>query len=161
MRRQPRSRIHGNNVTLWNVTSDEEIVNEQEEVETSTLDDVPLRKRFFYVGTPKRIQEITEEERFLQKDEIQVPAVMQLDRILKSEKTMRSFNPAALPRNSFLTQPDNYSRHRGIGGPTRVSYDVTSLQKKDGANSMRWPQKPLTNQPRACISRDPEDVPHL
>ncbi|XP_077341088.1 uncharacterized protein C11orf97 homolog isoform X4 [Lithobates pipiens] len=135
MRRQPRSRIHGGNVTLWNVTSDEEI-NEQEEAElTSTLEGIPFRKHFFYVGTPKRIQEITKEERFLQNDEVQVPPVMQLDRILQSEKNMRSFNPAVLPRNSFLTQPDNYSRHRGIKGPPRVSNN--SSQKEEFRRSSK------------------------
>ncbi|KAM9319809.1 uncharacterized protein PAF06_004233 [Gastrophryne carolinensis] len=159
MRRQPRSSLRGGDVTMWNVTSDEEVINEHEEPEsTYSLEDVPFRKHLFFVGTPKRIQEITKEEKFLQTEDIQLPAALQLDRILHSKKIPRSSNPE--PRNSFLTPPSNYSRHQGTKGPPRDSNNNSKLKIKDGGSSTRWPQKTLTNQPKVCLSRDPEDVPH-
>ncbi|XP_056417473.1 uncharacterized protein C11orf97 homolog isoform X3 [Hyla sarda] len=115
MKRQPRSRIHGGDVGLWNVTSDEEVANECQEPDLiSSLEDIPVRKHFFYVGTPKRIQELAEEEKFFVKNEIKVPSAIQLDKILKAEKNIQTCDTTAPSRNSFLTQPKHYSRHKGI-----------------------------------------------
>ncbi|XP_063813067.1 uncharacterized protein LOC135050525 isoform X2 [Pseudophryne corroboree] len=206
MKRQPRSSIRGGDVALWNVTSDEEAANECVEPEwTSSLGDRPLRKHFFYVGTPKRIQQITEEERFFQKDEIQVPSAgstlqrcrdqrlfftspvklwqkdkedpgkdnpntvcsrtttqgdaMQLDKIFQIENNVRPFHQTALPRNSFLTKPDHYSRHRGMRGYPSVSNNINTMHKiNDGASNKRWPPKALTTQPQPCLSRGSEDA---
>ncbi|KAM3934883.1 uncharacterized protein RB166_002283 [Leptodactylus fuscus] len=161
MKRQPRSRIHGGNVKLWNVTSDEEVANEfQEEPDvTSSLEDLPVRRHFFYVGTPKRIQELTEEERFFEKEEIKVPSAIQLDKILKAEKNIQTCGSAAQLRNSFLTQPSHYSRYQGKRGYPSVSSASTMRPVTDGASSKRWLPKPLTTKPKPCLSRDTEDVP--
>ncbi|XP_073525847.1 uncharacterized protein C11orf97 homolog isoform X4 [Phyllobates terribilis] len=76
MKRQPRSRIHGGDVGLWNVTSDEEVDDGCQEHELiSSMGDPTVRKHFFYVGTPKRVQQLTQEERFFEKEEIKVPSV--------------------------------------------------------------------------------------
>ncbi|KAG8584585.1 hypothetical protein GDO81_004677 [Engystomops pustulosus] len=158
MKRQPRSRILGGNVSLWNVTSDEEVANECHEPDmTSSLEDLPVRRHFFYVGTPKRIQELTEEERFFEKEEIKLPSAIQMDKILKTEKTFQT--PAAQYRNSYLTQPSHYSRHKGVRGYPSVSNNSTIHKMTDGASSKRWLPKPLTTKPKPYLSRDAEDVP--
>ncbi|XP_056417474.1 uncharacterized protein C11orf97 homolog isoform X4 [Hyla sarda] len=160
MKRQPRSRIHGGDVGLWNVTSDEEVANECQEPDLiSSLEDIPVRKHFFYVGTPKRIQELAEEEKFFVKNEIKVPSAIQLDKILKAEKNIQTCDTTAPSRNSFLTQPKHYSRHKGIRGYPSVSHNSTMHKVTDGASSKRWLPKLLTTQPKPCLSRDAEDVP--
>ncbi|KAM8977662.1 uncharacterized protein C11orf97 homolog [Pelodytes ibericus] len=128
MKRQPRSSGRGGNVALWRLaTEDEAATNGWEEQEfASPVGSRPHRKNFFYVGTPKRIQQITEEERFLQKDEIQVtpalPGIALEDiRQTGTNMQMRPVNPIPLARNSFLTQPEHYSRHRGTGVLPRQS----------------------------------------
>ncbi|XP_073525841.1 uncharacterized protein C11orf97 homolog isoform X2 [Phyllobates terribilis] len=156
MKRQPRSRIHGGDVGLWNVTSDEEVDDGCQEHELiSSMGDPTVRKHFFYVGTPKRVQQLTQEERFFEKEEIKVPSV-QMDKILKVEKNVQIYGSVAPYRNSFLTQPGHYSRHKVYPS---VSNSSTMHKITDGASSKKWLPKPLTSQPKPYLSRDAEDVP--
>ncbi|KAM4047431.1 uncharacterized protein C11orf97 homolog [Anomaloglossus baeobatrachus] len=157
MKRQPPSRIHGGNVGLWNVTLDEDVAHQCQEHEvTSSIGDLPVRKHFFYVGTPKRVQQLTEEDRFFEKEEIKVPSAVQMDKILKVEKNIQPYGSAAPYRNSFLTQPSHYSRHKVYPS---VSNNSAKHKMTDGASSKKWLPKPLTSQPKPYLSRDAEDVP--
>ncbi|XP_077155953.1 uncharacterized protein C11orf97 homolog isoform X2 [Ranitomeya variabilis] len=157
MKRQPRSRIHGGNVGLWNVTPEEEVDHECQEQElTSPVGDAPVRKHFFYVGTPKRVQQLTQEERFFEKEEIKVPSAVQMDKILKVEKNTQIYGSAAPYRNSFLTQPGHYSRHKVYPSDSSSS---TMHKMTDGASSKKWLPKSLTSKPKPYLSRDAEDVP--
>ncbi|XP_075449564.1 uncharacterized protein C11orf97 homolog isoform X2 [Ascaphus truei] len=125
-------------------------------------------RHFFYVGAPKRIQQLTEEERFLQRDETQVtntPSAMELEEIWSTGRdiSMGSFNPTALLRNTFLTQPEHYSRHRVIRAHPTVSKNINKMHSmKDGVASKRRPSKPLTSKPSSTpfTSKDVEDEFH-
>ncbi|MEE6472972.1 hypothetical protein FKM82_009798 [Ascaphus truei] len=163
MRRQPGGSALGSDAALCSVT----LVKEAAEGERvagalgstrregevpAPMGNVPPRRHFFYVGAPKRIQQLTEEERFLQRDETQVtntPSAMELEEIWSTGRdiSMGSFNPTALLRNTFLTQPEHYSRHRVI---------------RDGVASKRRPSKPLTSKPSSTpfTSKDVEDEFH-
>ncbi|XP_063286745.1 uncharacterized protein C11orf97 homolog [Pelobates fuscus] len=157
MKRQPRIDGRGCNVALWGFALEEE--NNEQSWEDGGTGSPPGnmsdRKHFFYVGTPKRIQQITEEERFLQKDEIQVTSklqAMELDNIWQTEKNVpwRPFNSAVLDKNTFLTHPESYSRHCRTG----ASNNITTLSNiRDGATSRRPHPKPLTNKPGICSAR--------
>ncbi|OCT93259.1 hypothetical protein XELAEV_18016325mg [Xenopus laevis] len=163
MRRQPQSSTCGYDIALWKLSLEKTLPgNEWAEPTAASPGDQTARRHFFYVGTPRRIQQITEEESFLKKDDIQVTSPLSgaLGDKRNTEKniSLRSLNPAALPRNSLLAQPVYYSRHGEIQAQPAISKNISKMNvKKDGVASRRWPSKPLKNKADPCNSKEAED----